>query len=38
MSQDDIKKHTKEIQDLTDHYIKELDTAYAHKEQEILQV
>lgn len=38
VSQDDIKKHTKEIQDLTDHYIKELDAAYAHKEQEILQV
>jgi ribosome recycling factor len=38
VSQDEIKKHTKEIQDLTDQYVKKMDEAFAHKEKEILQV
>ena len=38
VSQDEIKKHTKEIQDLTDQYVKKMDDAFANKEKEILQV
>jgi ribosome recycling factor len=38
VSQDEIKKHTKEIQELTDQYVKKLDDALANKEKEILQV
>jgi len=38
VSQDEIKKHTKEIQDLTDLYVKKMDEAFANKEKDILQV
>jgi ribosome recycling factor len=38
VSQDEIKKHTKEVQDLTDQSVKKMDDAFAHKEKEILQV
>ena len=38
VSQDESKKITKEIQDMTDQYVKKLDDTFAHKEKEILQV
>jgi ribosome recycling factor len=38
VSQDESKKITKDIQDMTDGYVKKLDDAFAHKEKEILQV
>ena len=38
VSQDESKKITKDIQDMTDAYVKKLDEAFVHKEKEILQV
>ncbi len=38
ISQDEGKKLTKEIQDMTDQYVNKLDDAFAHKEKDILQV
>ena len=38
VSEDEIKKHEKEIQTLTDDSIKKIDEALAHKEKEIMQV
>ncbi len=38
ISQDDGKKLTKEVQDMTDQYVNKLDDAFAHKEKDILQV
>jgi len=38
VSQDESKKITKEIQDMTDSYVKKMDESFAHKEKEILQV
>jgi ribosome recycling factor len=38
ISEDEIKKHEKEIQALTDETIKKIDDALASKEKEILQV
>ncbi len=38
ISQDESKKITKDIQDMTDAFVKKLDEAFAHKEKEILQV
>jgi ribosome recycling factor len=38
VSEDDIKKHEKELQVLTDDTIKKIDETLAHKEKEIMQV
>ena len=38
ISEDEVKKHEKELQTLTDDTIKKIDEALAHKEKEILQV
>jgi len=38
ISEDEIKKHEKEVQGLTDETIKKLDEVLAHKEKEIMQV
>ncbi len=38
ISEDEIKKHEKEIQTLTDDTIKKIDDALTHKEKEIIQV
>lgn len=38
ITEDDLKHAEKEIQKLTDEYIKEIDTVLTHKEQEILSV
>ena len=38
ITEDDLKQGEKEIQNKTDEYIKEIDTALAHKEKEILAV
>ena len=38
ISQDESKKITKDIQDMTDAFVKKLDESFAHKEKEILQV
>ena len=38
ISEDDLKRAEKEIQNKTDEYIKEIDTVLAHKEKEILAV
>jgi ribosome recycling factor len=38
ISEDEVKKHEKEIQTLTDEIIKRIDESLAHKEKEIMQV
>jgi ribosome recycling factor len=38
ISEDDLKKALKKVQDLTDKHIKDIDTALARKEEEIMQV
>lgn len=38
ISEDEIKKHEKEVQSLTDDTIKKVDEALSHKEKEIIQV
>lgn len=38
ISEDEIKKHEKEVQGLTDETIKKIDEALSHKEKEIMQV
>ena len=38
VSEDDIRRAEKELQDHTDSYIKQLDELLAHKEEELLQV
>jgi ribosome recycling factor len=38
ITEDDLKRAEKEIQNKTDEYTKEIDTVLAHKEKEILQV
>lgn len=38
ISEDETKKHEKEVQSLTDETIKKIDEALAHKEKEIMQV
>ena len=38
ISEDEIKKHEKEVQALTDETIKKVDETLAHKEKEIIQV
>lgn len=38
MSQDDLKKHQQEVQDLTDKQIKKVDEILHHKEAEIMEV
>lgn len=38
ISEDEIKKHEKEVQGLTDDTIKKIDETLAHKEKEIMQV
>ncbi|OGR82929.1 MAG: ribosome recycling factor [Elusimicrobia bacterium RIFCSPLOWO2_01_FULL_54_10] len=38
ISQDDLKRSEQEIQKLTDHYVKSIDTLLATKEKEILEV
>ena len=38
ITEDDLKSSEKDIQDLTDQYIKEIDKITASKEKEILEV
>lgn len=38
VSEDDIKRHEKTIQELTDSYIEQINTAFKAKEQDLLQV
>jgi len=38
LSEDEIKKHEKEVQSLTDDLVKKVDELLAHKEKEIMQV
>lgn len=38
MSQDDLKRHEKELQKVTDQHIEEIEKLTAHKEQELLEV
>ncbi len=38
ISEDEIKKHEKEIQSLTDETVKKIDDTLAHKEKDIMQV
>ena len=37
ITEDDLKKYTKEVQDATDEYIKKVDEAYKAKEKEVLE-
>ena len=36
ITEDDLKKFTKEVQDITDNYIKKIDEIYKLKEKEVL--
>jgi ribosome recycling factor len=38
ISKDDVKRGEKELQNLTDHYIEEVDRLLSHKEQELMEV
>ena len=37
LSEDDLKKYTKEVQDITDEFIKKVDETYKLKEKEVLE-
>ena len=37
ISEDDLKTYTKEVQDITDAYVKKVDEAYKAKEKEVLE-
>ena len=37
ISEDDLKKYTKDIQDITDEFIKKVDEALKAKEKEIIE-
>jgi ribosome recycling factor len=38
MSQDDVKKLEKSLQDLTDRYIKDIDSSLKRKEEELMSI
>ncbi len=38
LTEDELERDTKKVQDLTDKYVKELDSMLKHKEQELMEI